>query len=531
MRFGLWIAREVERIERADIPLWQVLLTFLSAATLRTFLELFSDTDAGQGPAAHFLQFLSGLGDAHLPMMLLHYTLFYSGLLLALTLALFAVTRRPVLSLLRVLCAGFLILLIVPVIDLVWSGGTGFDLSYLTPGGQGSLASLFLTFFGPLAHSGVSPGMRIEVALATLATLAYFLWKRLAWWRAACAALATYAVIFAFIAAPYLTDALFALLGAVPQNSDLAGVRFFGLLMLTELAVLCAMERPALARSLIADLRYMRLAHYSLMLLLGIALSAHAGGFLNYSSETAPMLPLALIAIMAAWAFSVATNNLADVGIDAISNPDRPLVSGEADAHEYAAAAWPLLLAALAAGALAGFAAFFATAVFISSYFIYSMPPLRLKRIPYVSKFPIVLNSFALIAAGFALFNTLPALGVGFFLGGLVAEVPPALLWALPLALLLAANFIDLKDYEGDKAEGIMTLPVLLGPGPAKLLIGGAFLFCYAAIGGLLFSGALLYACIGVGLAEFAFINRRAYTERPVFALYLLSLVPLFFLI
>jgi 4-hydroxybenzoate polyprenyltransferase len=103
-------------------------------------------------------------------------------------------------------------------------------------------------------------------------------------------------------------------------------------------------------------------------------------------------------------------------------------------------------------------------------YFIYSSPPLRLKRIFIVSKF--LVGSATLMAF---------MLGYSFFTGSLEGfpflSVIPA--WGL---LSLSANYIDLKDYAGDRKDHIQTLPVILGMKRARVIIAISCILTYLLI-------------------------------------------------
>ena len=92
------------------------------------------------------------------------------------------------------------------------------------------------------------------------------------------------------------------------------------------------------------------------------------------------------------------------------------------------------------------------------------------------------------------------------------------------MGLTLACNFIDLKDREGDLADGIKTLPVLWGMRPSQLLIGVFFALCYIWVGVLCKDSRVLLFSAAAGVVQFILINRKNYDERPVFIVYLSSL-------
>jgi len=97
------------------------------------------------------------------------------------------------------------------------------------------------------------------------------------------------------------------------------------------------------------------------------------------------------------------------------------------------------------------------------------------------------------------------------------------------IIFLLAISFIDIKDYRGDKVEGIKTLPTVLGLKTSQLLIGLAFLILYVIVGFLLKNEKILIGLIALGCIEFWLINRKNYQEKYVFAVYLMSLLAILY--
>ena len=75
-------------------------------------------------------------------------------------------------------------------------------------------------------------------------------------------------------------------------------------------------------------------------------------------------------------------------------------------------------------------------------------------------------------------------------------------------------QFIDLKDTEGDKAAGILTLPVVLGMRRAQFVIAGLFTIGYLAL--VVISKGLVWRSIFglLGIAQAAALTRRRYDER-----------------
>jgi 4-hydroxybenzoate polyprenyltransferase len=177
------------------------------------------------------------------------------------------------------------------------------------------------------------------------------------------------------------------------------------------------------------------------------------------------------------------------------------------DAKLYQATVYILIGIALFYAAAAGSDVFLVVAAIISTYYVYSAPPLRFKRVPIFSKIVIAFNSFALTALGFLLIQ------------GSFSQFPVALGWIYLLGFTLAANFIDLKDIKGDKANGIKTLPLLIGERPAKLLIGSSLFFIALAFY-FVFTNPLPWYCYaGSAVLYFYLINKSNYRDRHVLQL------------
>jgi 4-hydroxybenzoate polyprenyltransferase len=221
------------------------------------------------------------------------------------------------------------------------------------------------------------------------------------------------------------------------------------------------------------------------------------------------------ICLIYAAIFAIVTNNIEDLEADRISNPDRPLVKRSIDPKSYFRAGVISLLIALGIAAFTDPRILAGISAISLGYFIYSCRPFRLKRIPFLSKFIIGLNSLVVALAGFAL------------AGGMIPDFP--LLWAfyILVPLALSANFIDLKDTEGDRATGIKTLPVIFGENRARQLIA-VFTCCSYVMAALLLNVLWMYPLVlGTCAVHLWLLFRKPYREKPVFFTYLLAIFAL----
>jgi 4-hydroxybenzoate polyprenyltransferase len=277
--------------------------------------------------------------------------------------------------------------------------------------------------------------------------------------------------------------------------------------------------------ALLKDLRYERLAHFFIMLFLGFVL------FLKYvkdtnssiifiNSETVLYFILIPVSCVFAALFTIIINNIQDIKGDRISNKNRPLVLEQIPLKSYTRFAWLSLTISLLASILVNRSCFIFIILVIGIYYIYSCPPFRIKKIPILSKFMVVgVTSFLIALMGYTVF------------GGTVLTFPLEYTFFILIPLSLAGNFIDIKDYEGDKEMGVSTLPVIFGLPVSKIIISVFTLFSYMTIYFIINEYHLPF---WIEIAPFYFsvfhiyyLNRKKYNEKPIFVIYICGLIAL----
>ena len=264
---------------------------------------------------------------------------------------------------------------------------------------------------------------------------------------------------------------------------------------------------PKLTKEILADLRFPRILNYVALASLGIALVLRLpnSSYLLHDLEFWLRFLLMVMGLTYAAVFAIVTNNIADLAADKISNPNRPLAQEKVNPKSYLIAGIFCLAFALMIGLLTQVELFWGILAISSGYFVYSCKPFRLKSIPIVAKLMIGFNALSVAVMGFAM------------AGGNWLEFPLSWLLFILGPLSLAANFIDLKDIEGDRATGIKTIPVLIGAQNARHLMAFAALACYL-IGGYLLD--LWWAWplnIGAAIAHVFFLYRKPFLEKMVF--------------
>ncbi len=482
--------RLCDRLENDELPYAWYILSFLAIVTVRNFLEDFSD--------GHF----AGAGAAGLFYVQTY--VFYATAVLIFSLFLSVMTRRHLRGVSQLVMVGFVVLIPTPLIDLIASGGKGFDMSYLLPGTHDDITRRFFTFFGPLGERGVTIGQKCQIAVIILGAGGYVLLRTKSVAKAAVTAIASYGIVFALVASPFIIQLLVSPWEAVFRYSNRIMVQYLLLLATVGGMFALAYEWPAQVRAFLKDVRPTRLAHCLLLYVLGFVI-AWKNGLTTTDAETILQIPLTFFAVLGACLYSIMTNNIVDLKIDRLTNAHRPLPSRTLSIATYERIARVTLLATFLLLLTTGLRSVLLTALFLANFFLYSMPPFRLKRIPFLSKIFIAMNLLVVTLLGFL---------AG---GGQMTDFPVTLGAWIVFGFTAHFNAIDIKDYEGDKANGIPTLPVLLGQRDAKIIIALCSFTTYLLVPLLLRNVFLLPAAAVLGTVQMALILKKNYRDAHVF--------------
>jgi 4-hydroxybenzoate polyprenyltransferase len=220
---------------------------------------------------------------------------------------------------------------------------------------------------------------------------------------------------------------------------------------------------------------------------------------------------LAVACALILWQIAVSINQVTDVSEDIISKRDNPVVSAAISQQDMISIALGYCGLAFLFAALIGYIAIVLTAASLCLSILYSAPPLRLKRYPFVASSTIAV--FALIV-----------LSLGFYSGQPTTEFPTSLALVILVSYNLAINTKDLKDYEGDKNSGVFTLPVLLGQRRGRIAIGALDFVAYLAVPLILQIPLLVVPALIFGAITFYLINREKTQEKLFFLVLFLFL-------
>ncbi len=227
--------------------------------------------------------------------------------------------------------------------------------------------------------------------------------------------------------------------------------------------------------------------------LLGLAAS---GG-----SLTMDVLPAAISLAALVGGFNT-LNGITDLRIDRINKPGRPIPAGVLSRRT--AAIWAVILYAVAfvAGITVSPLFFYILVVSAAVTAAYSLPPIRLRR-----------HFIGANTSGTLLYGILCPLA-----GWAIFPYNPIPLTILPFTGLLTLSLSvtkDLEDIVGDKAYGIMTLPVAIGvKNSAKLTaIGVVMAFGYLAAATFVGLLATQFAIILIILPVMLLLIREVWTR------------------
>jgi len=514
---------------KKDFSWLNYLLTFIGIVFFRIFLENFSSPHQTGFYTSFYTTFF-------------HYPLFYLSLFLSLNLLLSYFLKIPINKIFRLTIFFFPIILLPPLFDLFITAGYGIKMSYnFQPFNE--LIRSFYSFFGPIYNVGITPGIRLEILIILigvfLATLS--LTKNIK--RSLLAVFFSYLLLFIYLSFPSFLAIIFNKAKSFPEiisflkdsirksylnylfplvkfpndpillfeeqfNILMSRIWWFAIFLQTILIFYLAYPKIFLAW--IKNLRWTRVFHYFLSAIIGILIS----------HKISPLNPLNWIDIFSFLTFfilialnfwlAVGINDLFDFKIDSISNKNRPLIKGEIDEKIFKFINLILFAFLFVGSLLFNYLVFILLILFQLIYYLYSAPPLRLKRHFLSSSVLIALNTVIISMAGFYFVS----------LNQKLDAFPKKIFWLLFFIYLLVSNVKDIKDIEGDRADKIKTIPVVFGEKNGKKIIGFLVGFSTLFVPLTLQDKFLSFLGLFFAILFYYLINRKKYQESIIFLFY-----------
>jgi len=426
-----------------------ILATFTAVVIFRTVLELLLESD-------HSVILFGGTIQDLVTYLHIYLAWFCTFSIFTVILRLFL--PLDTLQAGRLVCLLSPVIWIVPIIDVLITGGAGGEIRYGMD--WDDFTFNFIHLFNPFANiEMVTTGVRIEIFLACISALIFpvFIFK-IKFGKALIIALLIYSTIFFLGYLPAIYRWFYLGFGLDPAQTVMTTpADYFYMYIPLFIFLLCAlfylMRKDAYTdtRIIMWLLFPSRLLFYILLLGIGYILALHGENSLAILRlpENIFKLMSATLSIGFLFAFSRITNDIYDIEIDRHSNKTRPIASGELPIQSAKMIGYVFLFTSLifAVPTEPEFLAFWAAIAAIA--YLYSSPPLRLRRFYPVSILVLSTIGCLLYIAGASLSHSDD-------LYGLLSK--QGLILPLFFAFFSLSHIKDLKDIEGDQLGGVQNL-------------------------------------------------------------------------
>ncbi len=510
--FFVQIKRVLDSIEASPLSLASFSLAFLGIILVRLFIESTLNAYGTESLRYMFFEF------SHTFLFFLFAFLVF--LPLARLAGASSWTRAA-----NLILFGFLIIWTPPLIDAYIFQGTRFWSFYELDSLRGLLGQFF-TFFDDTPNVGITYGVRVEVAVMTLAFTLYAWIRSRKLWKTLGIALLTYFTFFILGTFPsyvallmlgfqkgFLSVTEFDIVGSMlsPMSSFGQGTIDARMSLGARMSLVYAILSTVLLGSLLYrmskktflalfhNVRFPQIIWHGGLFLFGGALALiFTGARPDFDFFEILSILLLIIAIESAWLASVVANDIADINTDLITNTTRPIPAGDISKRHYAAIGMLFFSASLLFSAVVSFKATLLLLAYQGLAWVYSMPPLRLKRVPLLATMLAALAGISVLAIGYSLVA----------IDADLTSVPLPILVFLFVSYALTLPLKDFKDIRGDKADHVYTIPVILGEERARLLIGSALFLSYATSPVVLHDANLIVPAILFGTLAFMSVMR-----------------------
>ncbi len=459
--------------------------------------------------------------------------LFFLFSIILLILFLGAYLRKSFQKIANLLLWGFFLVISPPILDKYFCGSRH-CWSFYAFDSLAGLGKRFLTFFGSDPVIGITYGVRIEVALAVLFLIFYIFLKTKNALKAFLGGLISYTILFILGSFPSWLTFLF----LAPEKNitkieglDVAGlflspIHYFSYSGGEILNALNAKMNLIYAYLLVwvmvfffwkffrrkfwavaKNVRWVQIFVHAGLVLFGAGLGAFYFPK-NLTVDTFSFFALSnlILAAIFAWIASVFLNDISDLEIDKITNPKRPIAAGEVSAGEYRKFFLVSFFMSLILALTVGVKFFLVIFVYQAIGWVYSSWPFRLKRLPIVAGFLSALALNLLFISGFLLIADNQD----------ISQLPSKVFWLLIIAFLMSLPMKDLKDIEGDRKNGVFTIPVLLGETWARFAVGLGIFVSYALSVVWLNAKILFFPAMILGAVSFWILQNKKISARRV---------------
>lgn len=439
--------------------------------------------------------------------LLLHYSTFYLALAVIFVLIISAINNIEPFKVARAVMIGFFVILLPPIIDMIFH--VRGEIAYLRVVGWDQFLIELKTFFylkKGVSDVGATLGIRLEVIASVLFIFYYVFFTTKRFFRS----LFTVALTFLALYLSFTTPFLLSMLENNPTTAtDPQNLERIYLIIFTIGGFLVAFLQGRYctkAKDIFKNIRFLRLFLILILTTVGYLIAAQPFG-----TEGLYNLLLAFSALSLSWIGIVMLNDVEDFELDSIDDSKRPLIEGSATKEEFLLFSFLFTIVSVVIGFTASPLIGLLIICFNGLYFLYSAHPFRFKTVPFISKFILTAAFICVMLIGFDASGTR------------LADFPFS--WPFIILFALCINFIDLKDYKGDKYGGIKTLPVILGLTQSKKLVGLFFITGYSLIFLYTKHPLVISLFLSLGIFQYFFINQKEYKEKPVLIILLISFI------
>jgi len=440
----------VENIKTADFTLGSFFLTLLFLIVIRNFFENIFEQIHLVAPMGSFYDNC---------VEYLHIVFSWISVFLSVVYILNIFDKDKISQTTKVVLSLFCIIIIVPVLDyFIFGSGrilyeTNFDNFWF------KYIYLFDITKEKIPH--ITNGVRVEIAIVFIMSFIYIYLMTQKIYKAILAAFFVYSIIYFYGYLPAVVNAVsHSSYEKIVQDSILPiqsaiNLNFYTYLpIFSMLGLLYYFKLDKKYRYMIVDsFRIDRLLIYIGIFLFAFFTSAKYALSTTEVFNLYDMLRLysAILSLVFGFAFASVLNNIADFEIDKISNKDRALIRYDISQKLYSDFKNILLFLSLSFAIGVNESYFFIMIAIVALSYIYSIPPLRLRRLVIVSNL-----TLSIIAVLVFLLGVCVVEGNAAFI-----QVHFEYLIAIFIFYFTASHFKDFKDKQADKQYYVVTLATL----------------------------------------------------------------------
>ena len=471
---------------------------------------------------------------------IIHYSTFFLSVAIWCFVILLYTTKRTVGEISNIALYGLSLILIAPVVDILLKSNVGSVMHYAFLNSN-DLLKAFLTMFWSSPANGITYGIRVEIIILVL--LSFFIIKTYTKnvRRSLFGSFLIYLFIFISCSLPSILS-IFSNITSVSfvQNSLLSSniinnsffstqisnferlldvgfnslmIQINSMLLIIGTFLISLYHYKKKILIIIKNSRPERILHYSIMILIGAFMAKNNSFFLSWINILS--LVLVIGSFKLAWISAVLVNDMNDIEIDKISNPERPLPQNSLEVNDFKILSKLFFLFSLLLAYSTGLYTLFFITLFSVVYYIYSSYPLKIKRNFIGGIFTIGIATLSAVYSGFFLVNRSRE----------IMDFQVTIALAIFLIFGIGSMIKDIKDYEGDKSEGIVTLPVFIGLKCSKIVISIIIMIGFLLSGFYLNSEITMVSSIICSILSWRIINNAKYNERSFFIIYIAFLV------